>query len=229
MPSSPASSRARAGTVLSAWGRQAAAASWPLPFRIYDLGMASVTLKGARSDCAPQLGSMDTVDMDQEVIRRHLERRPACTTVTSTNMDTSQAGVSWVHNPDRTITTRFKQHLRCNSRAGIEHFTEDVPFTVGFYGLPRSDSGASGIDSPPSHLTLTLFDRINMDTDGPCTATTRLALFYGRNSDIDGRCVTILDSLCSVALTRILMVLWTAILDSLWSMDYTRWCSVQLI
>ena len=155
--------------------------------------MASVTLKGARSDCAPQLGRMDTVDMDQEVIRRHLERRPACTIVTSTNMYTSQHGVSWVNNPDRTITTRFKQHLRCNSRAGIEHFSEDVPFTVCFYGLPRSDSGASGIDSPPSHLTLTLFDRINMVTDGLCTASSRLALFYGRNSDIEGRCEAILD------------------------------------
>ena len=154
---------------------------------------------------------MDSVNMDQEVIRRrHLERRPACTTVTCTNMYTSRAGVSWVDKPGRTITTRFKHPLWCTSGAGIEHFSEDVPF----YGLPRSDSGASGIDSPHSHLRLRLFVRINMDSDELCTATSRLTLFYGWNSDIDGR--------CSVALTRILIVLCTAVLDLLWSMDHTR-------
>ena len=210
--------------MLSALGRQAAAASLPLPFRIYNLGMDVINLKGARPDCASQLGRIDRVDMDQEVTRReHSQRRPA---PTSTNMYRFEAGVNCVHIPGRTIKTRFKQHLWCTSNAGFEHFSEDVSFTVGFYRLPRSDSGSNGIDSLPSHFRLTSFDRINMDTDGLCVAVSRLALSYGinlengglsgdfrlglfcgLNMDADGLCTAILDSLWSMKYTRILMVL----------------------
>ena len=204
--------------MLSAQVRQAAAASWPLPFRIYVFGMKSVTLKEARPGCAPHLGRMDIVDFDQVVIRKeHSQRRPAPTAGTSMNMYKFPLQAGTVDGPGRTITRHFKQHLWCTSNARFEHFIEDVSFTVGFYRLAISYSGSNGIDSLHSHLRLKFFDRINMDTDRLGTAISRLALFYGTYNRLS---TAILDSLCSVEYTRILLGLHTDILDSLWSEIY---------